>query len=186
MDKHAITDIGTDLLFVDRSGLRSLGRVVPEKSNPMAEPSLNVRKVFRETIEKELFAVTRPGTAGIQLEYQPDKANVIALFKSQEMCYVFSTNGPSVTGGWKTTTWSNCHFYCMKSVEQNDDSETYLGGKNERIAPLQRLSGKDKDGLDAPYKMSYESTALNLSQSTFQNIIPKSFTTLSMPIAFRL
>ena len=176
VDKHAITDTGSDLLFVDRSGLRSLGRVVQEKSNPMAEPSLNVRRVFRETIEKELAFVSRNELAGIQLEYQPDKANVIVLFKSQEMCYVFSTNGPSVTGGWKATTWSNCYFYCMKSMAAYDDCETFFGGKNERGLLLYKgYQEQDKDGADAPYTMSYESTALNLSQSTLQNIIPKSF-----------
>jgi len=170
VDKHAITNTGNDVVFVDRSGLRSMGRVVQEKSNPMSEPSFNVRKMFRDAIERELMAVAKNEDAGVQLEYQPDKANVIVLFKSQSLSYVFSTNSPSVTGGWKATTWSGCFFYCMKSAAAVDDCVTFLGGKQDR--GLLRYKGYLEED---PYVMRYESTALNLTQSSMQNVIPKSF-----------
>ena len=53
--RDAICNIGTDVLFVDESGVRSIGRVIQEKSNPMGEPSLNIRREIQEVIQQELL-----------------------------------------------------------------------------------------------------------------------------------
>ena len=42
IERDAICNIGTDVVFCDDTGLRSLGRSIQEKSNPMGEPSMNI------------------------------------------------------------------------------------------------------------------------------------------------
>jgi hypothetical protein len=41
--RDTVQDIGSDILFLSDSGLRSLGRIIQEKSAPMRDLSRNVR-----------------------------------------------------------------------------------------------------------------------------------------------
>ena len=59
--RDAVCNIGTDVLFVDESGVRSMGRVIQEKSTPIGEPSLNIR---RDTGSNQPRATARPSLVG--------------------------------------------------------------------------------------------------------------------------
>ena len=67
--RDAICNIGTDVLFVDESGVRSIGRVIQEKSNPIGEPSLNIRREIQEVISQEILL--DPRWSGVRMEYIP-------------------------------------------------------------------------------------------------------------------
>mgnify|MGYP001626814342 CR=1 FL=1 len=51
VERDAICNTGTDVMFCDDTGLRSLGRVIQEKSSPVAEPSMNIKREFMDMIQ---------------------------------------------------------------------------------------------------------------------------------------
>ena len=128
--RDAICNIGTDVLFVDDSGVRSIGRVIQEKSNPVGEPSLNIRREIQEVISTEL--ALDPFWSGIKMEYMPSKSLAIMLFTGLRIAYVLHLNMPSKTGGMKITRWTECFWNDSCEVKSADGDLIYLGGKVDK------------------------------------------------------
>jgi len=172
--RDAICNIGTDVLFVDDSGVRSIGRVIQEKSNPIGEPSLNIRRELQEVIKTELSL--DPFWSGIKMEYMPSKSLAIMLFTGLRIAYVLHLNMPSKTGGMKITRWTECFWNDSCEVKGADGDLIYLGGKvNKGLLKYQGyIQGSETSGDPQPYIMRYESMALALGQSPMQTAIPKS------------
>ena len=160
VNQDAMCNIGTDHLFVDSLGVRSLGRVIQEKSSPIGEPSLNVATVIREKIADARDIV--------RLMHLPSKSKAICVFPSTRDAYCFQLGQPSSTGGLRVTRWTGCDFW---------DSCTYRSDYKDR----ELLAGRDGRGVliyngytqPSKYTMSYESTVLMSGQSLMQSIIPK-------------
>lgn len=167
VERDAICNTGTDVVFCDDTGIRSLGRVIQEKSNPISEPSLNVKRDFMEMIrlERESEALVK----GISLCYFPNKALFVALFKSAGMAYAFNTERPSSTGGARVTRWTQCHFASMYFAETLNKSIPYLGGRNNRA--VLAYEGFDDD---FPYEFRFESMALGISGGQMLDVFSKS------------
>ena len=171
--RDAICNIGTDVLFVDDSGVRSIGRVIQEKSSPVQEPSLNIRREIQSVIKQEI--VESPSHSAIRLEYMPSESLAVLLFASLKLAYVFHLNMPSKTGGLKVTRWTNCFWNDSIELKQDQEDVVLLAGKPDK--GLLRYSGYlegDAESNPEPYIMRYESMALALGQSPMQTVIPKS------------
>jgi len=171
--RDAICNIGTDVLFVDDSGVRSLGRVIQEKSNPLQEPSLNIRREIQEVIQTEVLE--SPSHSAIRFRYMPSESIAVLLFASLEIAYVFHTNMPSKTGGLKVTRWTDCFWNDAVELKQWQEDIVFLGGKPTK--GLMKYDGylqSNLAGYPNPYVMRYESMALALGQSPMQTTIPKS------------
>ena len=87
--RDAICNIGTDVLFVDDTGVRSIGRVIQEKSNPLQEPSKHTQR-FR-VIQTEVLE--SPSYSAIRFKYLP--SDIAVQFSSLEVSYVFHLTQPS-------------------------------------------------------------------------------------------
>jgi hypothetical protein len=160
VNQDAMCNVSTDHLFVDSLGVRSLGRVIQEKSTPLGEPSMNVASVIRERIELNRDTV--------RLFHLPSESMAVCLFPKDRGAYVFRLGNPSATGGFKATYWSDCDFL------------DGLTAKTE-ISDMCLLAGMDSRGITqyagyvqpSPYTFSYETTALGNGNIT-QTMIPKS------------
>ena len=171
--RDAICNIGTDVLFVDESGVRSIGRVIQEKSNPIGEPSLNIRREIQEVINQELLL--DPRWSGIRMEYMPCKSLAVMLCCGLRVAYVFHLNMPSKTGGFKITRWTNCFWADSCEVKMSEGDVVYLGGRSKRgLLRYSNYVEGDEMGDPQPYIMHFESMALALGQSPMQTSIPKS------------
>lgn len=171
--RDAICNIGTDVLFVDESGVRSMGRVIQEKSTPIGEPSLNIRREIQEVISQEILL--DPRWSGIRMEYMPCKSLAVMLCTGLRVAYVFHLNMPSKTGGFKVTRWTNCFWSDSCEVKMEEGDVVYLGGR--ALRGLLRYEGYlegDEVGVPEPYIMRFESMALALGESPMQTSIPKS------------
>ena len=167
VDRDAVCNIGTDVMFCDDTGIRSLGRVIQEKSNPMGEPSMNIKRELQDMIAKELLS--NELVQGVELSYWPSKSLVVCLFRSTSTAYTFSTERPSTTGGAKATRWTNCHFASMYFAEDDAIGRPLLGGIHN--TGLLRYQGYISS---IPYWMNFESMALGVTGSTVQTLIAKS------------
>ena len=171
--RDAICNIGTDVLFVDDSGLRSIGRVIQEKSNPLQEPSINIRREIQQIIE--LAMTGNIERSAIKLSYVPSESLAILLFGELRIAYVFHLNMPSKTGGMKVTRWTGCFWNDCIEVKEGLQDSVYMAGKPSK--GLLRYDGYlqgNNSGVPTPYIMRYESMALAMGDSPMQTAIPKS------------
>lgn len=171
--RDAICNVGTDVLFVDESGVRSIGRVVQEKSNPIQEPSLNIRREIQEVITQEIGL--DPRWSGIRMEYIPSKNIAVMLCAGLRLAYIFHLNMPSKTGGLKVTRWTNCFWNDTCECKQDDGDNVYMAGKPTRgLLKYDGYTEHNEDGDIEPFIYRYESVAMALGGNTMQTIIPKS------------
>ena len=167
VQRDAICNIGTDVMFCDDTGLRSIGRTIQEKSNPIGEPSMNVKREFMDMIKFEQDSQTLVN--GIKLAYFPSKSMVVCLFSSFQTAYIFSTERPSSTGGAKVTRWTDCYWSSMYFAEDDSIGRPYLGGlDNNGVCQYKGYFGV------GPFTMDFESMALGVTGSTIQTVIAKS------------
>jgi hypothetical protein len=171
--RDAICNIGTDVLFVDDTGVRSLGRVIQEKSNPLQEPSLNIRRELQEVIQTEI--IDSASRSAIRFRYIPSESLAVLLFASLKIAYAFHLNMPSKTGGLKVTRWTDCYWNDAIELKQAQEDIVFLAGKPTKgLLKYEGYLQHDSAGDIQPYVMRYESMALALNQSPMQTTIPKS------------
>ena len=163
--RDAICNIGTDVLFVDDTGVRSIGRVIQEKSSPVTEASLNIRKTIQQAIKQELAVDT--SRSAIKMEYMPSKSMAVVLFRNLELAFTMQTNMPSKTGGLKVTRWIDCCWNDSFEAKRGDEDVVYLAGRPNR--GLMKYQGYLQDET---YEMSYMGMAIG--QAPFQQVMPKS------------
>ena len=98
--RDSIQNTGLDIFFLSEDGLRSLGRVIQEKSLPMRDLSANVRD--------DIVQLTRSETkADIKSVYSEDNAFYLLLFPSFQQIYCFDTRAPLPNGTLRITIWDN-------------------------------------------------------------------------------
>ncbi len=161
VNRDAVAAIGSDLLFVDDSGVRSLGRTIQEKSVPLGDLTSNVKRDITALIKDE------PNDA-ISLFYMPNKNLVICNFADTEQAYAIEMRAPSPTGGQKITRWTNCTFRRGLYVEFEDMTYTLLAGKDSGGA-LQYNNYLEWTGQ--PYKMTYNSNAFSFGDAVRQKFV---------------
>ena len=114
--RDSVRSIGTDLLFLDANGVRSLGRVIQEKSSPIGDISANVTN--------DVIQAVRLETGNIVASYSGSNGFYLLSFPTsgQTFCFDFR-NGRLPDGSARTTVWLGKSLYGM----YDDDVYLYLG-----------------------------------------------------------
>lgn len=153
--RHTIKAVGSDLLFLDVSGVRSLGRIIQEKSLPIGDISRNVRT--------DLKAIVALESAEAHAVFSPDEAFYIVIFPTSSLVYCFDMRGSMEDGSARATTWSNVNF---ESATKLQDGTVYFGS----VDGVSKYDGYTDDG--ETYLMSYYTVPLNFGDPS-SNKIPK-------------
>jgi len=116
--RDSVQNIATDVLFLSDSGVRSLQRVVQEKSMPMRDISKNVRDelmsaVFSETDLTKIKSVY----------YERDAIYLLTL-PTTKFVYCFDTRAPLQDGSMRVTVWDSIE---PKSFFVTQARDLYLG-----------------------------------------------------------
>ena len=119
ISKYGATAVGSDLWFIDDTGVRSLGRTIQEKSVPIGDITANVRSQFKTEIRLE---TNRP-----RLVYDADNAFVLCILEGLPHVYVFDARGLMENGAARTTMWTGLPFACAKRLV---DGTIYMGDNN--------------------------------------------------------
>jgi hypothetical protein len=159
--RDAVVSIGAELLYVDDSGVRALGRTIQEKSVPLGDLTSNVKRDISDLIRDE------PNDA-ISLFYMPNKNLVVCNFANTEQAYAIEMRQPSATGGNKITRWTNCTFNRGMYVEYEDATYTLLAGKDSGGA-LQYDNYLEWTGN--AYTMAYASNAFTFGDAVRQKFV---------------
>jgi hypothetical protein len=112
IDRDSIQNIGTDILFLSDTGVRSLGRVIQEKSLPMRNVSKNIRNDVLDLITQE--------TLPIKSAYSTQEAFYLLTFPTSNTVLCFDIRSPLEDGTYRATTWSEINPKCF-CVRKNGD-----------------------------------------------------------------
>ena len=104
--RDSVVSTGLDILFLDRTGVRSLGRVIQEKSTPVGEVSANVRTPLRES----LASYTDAELQSIRGKYVPEEAMYLLISAVRDVVLVFNTAVIDEKGAMRVTRWPSTGF----------------------------------------------------------------------------
>ena len=155
VSQDAISVTGNDVLFVDDTGVRSLGRTIQEKSVPLGDLTLNVRKdisgVIQNTIDKDT----------ISIDFWPEESVSVVTFPEQGLAYVLDMRQASPTGGSRITKWNNCVHNRSLYVKLPAGPLVLLASNNDQ-GVLEYRGYQQWD--EKAYVFSYASPAMTLGQ----------------------
>jgi hypothetical protein len=96
--RDSIQNIGTDIIFLSDSGVRSLQRVIQEKSLPLRDISKNVRDDLMANVASET-------AANIKSVYFDRDAFYLLSLPTTKFVYCFDMRTPLQDGSARTTIW---------------------------------------------------------------------------------
>lgn len=142
--RDSVQDIGSDILFLSDTGLRSLGRVIQEKSAPMRDLSRNVRD--------QLLAEVSGETGIIKSVYYEQDAFYLVTIPSLQKVWCFDIRSALEDGSFRVTTWTGTTYnsFCVTR------NRKLLIGTSLRVS---EYGGYEDNGNE--YVMSYYTTYLD-------------------------
>ena len=156
ISRDSVQHTGTDLIFLSKSGVRSLTRTIQEKSMPMRELSLNVRDVLVRDIQNETLS-------NIKSAYFERDALYLLNLPSTNQIYCFDTRVMLPNGAAKVTTWG-ISYSAFCAIE---DRELYLGVPGG----IASYRGYQDDGQ--PYRMVYFTSNTDIQTSAQLKFLKK-------------
>ena len=138
--RDSVQSTGSDLFFLSSSGVRSLGRVIQEKSNPIGDVSRSIRDelVYNTTLE----------VGNIKSVYSVENAFYLLIFPvTAKIVYCFDVRSKLEDGSNRVTTWPTTGI--LTAARDDVGGELYFGG----VSGVSRYFGY----LDntSPYTMKY-------------------------------
>lgn len=122
VSKYSLVNIGSDILFVDETGVRSLGRTIQERSSPMGNLTNNIRRVFSDSVQNT------NNTSTIKMVHDHSNNIVLVLFSEQGLSYCLDMKAYRSAGLAKVTRWTGCYFNDMAYIDANAAPLLILGG----------------------------------------------------------
>ena len=127
--RDSIQNTGGDVAFLSATGLRSLGRTIQEKGQPLGDLSKNIRDTFMDTVRREA------DLGLVKSVYFPDDAFYLISLPEAKTQFVFDTKGALEDSSLRVTTWNNLdhadYVYDAKAkamyLAQADGIAEYLG-----------------------------------------------------------
>jgi hypothetical protein len=156
--RDSVQHTGSDLIFLSYEGVRSLGRVVQEKSLPQRDLTRNIRDDLAGYVASEL------DFNRIKSVYSEKEAFYLLSFPSLQTVYCLDVRKALEDGSARVTRWVN---HTITSFVRSRDQSIYLGKPNG----IGKYEGY-KDNNSA-YRMRYESTHIDFQDSTVTKILKR-------------
>lgn len=157
--RDTVQDIGSDILFLSDTGVRSLGRLIQEKSAPMRDISRNVRD--------QLLAEVAGEGGIIKSAYYEKEAFYLVTIPSLQKVWCFDVRSALEDGSFRATTWTSAFFnsFCVTR------SRKLLIGTSLRVSEYGGYTDNNN-----PYTMSYYTAHLDAgAPSNFKMLKDVSF-----------
>ena len=156
VSRDVVVSIGSDLIFVDFTGVRSLGRTIQEKSAPIGDISRNVNFDIKTLIAAD--------HANIKTVFDPNNAFVLIAFTGIGSTYAFDTRFPLDDGSFRATTWSSI----LPLAFLLNDSDELLFGIKSGVSKYNLMTDIGND-----YVMSYYSHPMDFGDSSRLKFLKK-------------
>ena len=119
--RDSIIGTGTDFMFIDATGVRSLNRTIQEKSLPISDISRNVRSQFQ-------FALKLEPQDDIRAVYHVEDNFYACFLPSNPLTYVFDTWSPLPDASARASVWTNVKPRCGVRLDSRETLFAGLGG----------------------------------------------------------
>jgi hypothetical protein len=151
--RDSVVSTGLDILFLDRTGVRSLGRVIQEKSMPVGEASANVRTPLRNS----LAGYTDTELQSIRGQYVPEEAMYLLISAIRDIVLVFSTSVTDEKGAMRVTRWpSSGASKELTCSTMTQGGKLLLGNLLHAVNVYEGYGDSEADGtFNDAYQMSY-------------------------------
>lgn len=156
IDRNSVQHIGTDVLFLSATGLRSFGRTIQEKSLPLSDLSANIKTELVEAIN----LLTQP----VKSVYSPENSFYLLTFPENNTTYCFDLKGTLENGAYRVTKWVSAPF---KSFARQRDG-TLLVGTSSGVGKYTGYSD-----LTNSYRFRYYSPGLTFGDPSKIKILKK-------------
>ena len=156
VSRDALCSTGNDLLFIDDTGVRSLGRSVQEQSVPVGDLTINIRQDF------SYFVQQTDDLSTLSLSYWPQEGLVVANFPTNKKAFVLDMRRMSNTGGARITTWTEHTWDRALFVEDGIKDRVLLGSWDG--GGVKEYRGYVDNETDS-YRFSYQSNPLTFGDS---------------------
>jgi hypothetical protein len=156
--RDSIVNTGTDVMFLSESGVRSLSRVIQEKSAPINDVSFNVRDELVSFVESET------NKEKIKAAYYPKDAFYLLTLPTSKYVYCFDLRGRLENGAARVTIWDG--------IEPSSLHVTYTG---DLFVGKEGYIGKYFGFTDnaATYRLRYYTNFFDLGAPTSLKFLKK-------------
>lgn len=174
--RDSVQHIGTDVIFLSASGVRSLGRVIQEKSMPIGDISKNVR----DDVIKNYNSST---PANIKSTHNVEEGFYLLAFPDSNITYCFDTKSRMQDGTLRCTEWS----YAPTALFYAVDDAMYLGTAGYIAKYQSYLDGIATDGTGgSTYTLNYEGVWNDFGEEVSSLLkLPKKLSLLMAGVAGR-
>lgn len=155
--RDSVQPTGTDIIFLSDTGVRSLQRVIQEKSLPFRDLSKNVRDYLFDYVSIE-------DTDKIKSVYFDREAFYLLTFPSNDIAFCFDTRASLQDGSARVTTWNSID---PKAFLVTQSKELYLG----KTGYIGKYSGYSDN--ETAYRLQYYSTYFAFDQPTLLKVLKK-------------
>ena len=155
--RDSIQVIGTDLVFLSDSGLRSLGRTIQEKSAPLRDLSKNVRDNF-------LALVAVENKDEIRSVYYEKEAFYLLTLPASGFTFCFDVRATLPDGAYRVTRWDSIDPSALAVTHDN----RLLIGQTDGIAEYKNFTDNGSS-----YVFSYLSPYLDFGRPDITKIPKK-------------
>ena len=156
--RDSIVNTGTDVMFLSDTGVRSIARVIQEKSAPINDISFNVRDDLVAYVDSE------SNKEKIKAAYYPKDAFYILTLPTSKYVFCFDLRGRLQNGAARVTIWD--------SIEPTSLHVTYTG---DLLLGKEGYLGKYFGFLDdtAKYRLRYYTNYFDLGSPTTMKFLKK-------------
>ena len=156
--RDSIVNTGTDVMFLSDTGVRSIARVIQEKSAPINDISFNVRDDLVAFVESE------SNKEKIKAAYYPKDAFYILTLPTSKYVFCFDLRGRLQNGAARVTIWD--------SIEPTSLHVTYTG---DLLLGKEGYLGKYFGFLDdtEKYRLRYYTNYFDLGNPTTMKFLKK-------------
>jgi len=128
ISRDTVIDVGTDIFFLSNTGVRSLGRLIQDKANPIYDVSQNVR----DNLMADYIKAYNADPVGAIAGYNPIDGFYILSLPGIEKSYVFDLKKRLENNVCRVTTWDwapRC-FYSRRNRDFLVGVEGFIGKYN--------------------------------------------------------
>lgn len=158
--RDSIQSTGNDLIFLSDTGVRSLGRLIQEKSLPMRDLTKNIRDDLAKDINQERLNVG--DLSGVCSVYSEVNAFYLLSFPSTNTVYCLDMRNPLEDGSARVTIWFS---YPAHAFLRRKDREVIIGKHNG----IGRYHGYTDNGFK--YRLRYFSHYLDMGAPTTHKML---------------
>lgn len=158
--RDSVQGTGNDLIFLSDTGIRSLGRLIQEKSLPMRDLTKNVRDDLLKDIAQERN--NSGGLSKVRAVYSEVNAFYLLSFPSTDTIYCLDMRQAMEDGSSRVTVWFS---YKATALLRRRDREVMVG----KVNGIGRYFGYNDDG--SSYRLRYFSHYLDMGAPTTNKIL---------------